>query len=68
MWRLPTSFGQNRQIAPGDTRTGILHFEIGGSDGSYLKSQGAGDIDIQPSKQPGADGRVRVGVIHFTTG
>ena len=68
VWPLPVSFKQNQAIAPGETRTGVLRFEIGGADGEYLQRERAGQIGIRPTDQPGAGGKVPVGVIRFSTG
>ena len=67
VWPLPISFKQNQPIAPGETRTGVLRFELGGKDGEYLEQQKAGQIGIRPTEQPNADGKVPVGVIRFST-
>jgi hypothetical protein len=67
-WQLAGAFNQGKAIPPGATRTGVLHFELAGSDSTYLQQHGAAQIGVRPSETPGAQGKVPVGVIRFNTG
>jgi hypothetical protein len=68
VWTQTGAFRQNKPIAPGASRTGIMHFELAGKDTIRLRQRGGGQLGIRPTETPNDQGKVPVGVIRFSTG